>query len=86
MLAEPEHYKGILFIRISALPGEQKTLIRKNYNREAIIKILKEDALLNDCILYSDYLDWYKQFNASRTLKSGKSATPAKLSLSETSR
>jgi hypothetical protein len=70
MLAEPEHYKGILYIRISALPGEQKNSIRSTYNRDSIIKILKEDALINDCILYDDYLNWYKDFSNARVPKS----------------
>ena len=62
MLVEPEHYKGIIYVRISALPGDQKNKIRESYNRDAIVKILKDNALINDCILYSDYLMWYKQF------------------------
>ena len=60
MLATPELYKGIIFIRISNLPHEQKVKIRETGNRELIIKILKEDSLINDCILFSDYLEWYK--------------------------
>ena len=84
MLAKPEHYKGILYIRISALPGEQKDVIRESYSREAIIKILKEDSLINDCILYSDYLNWYKKFNNIRVLTSAKISEPSKLVLSET--
>lgn len=62
MLAEPEHYKGIIYVRISTLPGDQKIKIRESYNREAIVKILKDNALMNDCILYTEYLMWYKQF------------------------
>ena len=62
MLAEPEQYKGIRFIRISSLPGRQKEVIRKNYSREGVIKILKEDSLINDCIVYDDYVRWYIQF------------------------
>jgi hypothetical protein len=62
MLAEPEHYKGIIYVRISALPGEQKNRIRESYNQESIVKILKDNALINDCILYDDYLTWYKQY------------------------
>jgi len=65
MLAEPEHYKGILYVRLSSLPGEQKTKLREAYSRESIIKILKDDSLINDCILYTDYLGWYHQYNSS---------------------
>ena len=75
MLAEPEHYKGITYIRISALPGEQKNKIRSSYSREAIIKILKDNSLINDCILYNDYVNWYRQFNAARALRLNQEAT-----------
>ena len=62
MLAKPEQYKGISFVRISSLPGEQKIKIRQNYNREHIVKILKDNSLINDCIIYNDYVKWYKSF------------------------
>jgi hypothetical protein len=62
MLIKPEKYKGISFIRISSLPGEQKSSIKQNYNREGVVKILKDNSLLNDCIIYDDYVKWYNQF------------------------
>jgi len=72
MLIEPEHYKGILFVRISSLPGEQKRVIRENYSRESIVKILKDNLLLSDCILYDDYVKWYKQIHAQKTINTNK--------------
>ena len=68
MLAEPEHYKGIIYVRLSSLPDEQRNKIKKDYNREAILKILKDNSLITDCILYSDYSTWYKQFKLSKTV------------------
>ena len=65
MQAEPEHYKGIIYIRISSLPVEQKIRIRESYNRESILKIIKGNSLINDCILYHEYLRWYKQYKSS---------------------
>jgi len=59
MLAKPEQYKGISFVRISSLPGDQKIKIKESYNRELIVKILKENSMINDCIIYEDYLKWY---------------------------
>lgn len=59
MLAKPEEYKGISFVRISSLPIDQKAKIRKSYNRESIVKILKDNTLINDCIIYDDYVKWY---------------------------
>jgi hypothetical protein len=66
MLAEPEHYKGIDFVRLSTLPGEQKSKIRESYHREGIVKIIKDNSLINDCIIYSDYVNWYKQHRFSK--------------------
>lgn len=63
MLAKPEQYKGISFVRISSLPVDQRAKIRHSYKPEAIVKILKDDILLNDCIIYNDYVQWY---NAER--------------------
>jgi hypothetical protein len=53
-----ETYKGIEFIRISALPEEERVLIRKTLDETKIIKILRERELLNDCIQVSDYSEW----------------------------
>ncbi len=61
MRATSEIYKGIEFVRISSLPEDQKVAIWSSFDREKIIKILKVDALMNDCILYRDYLDWLGQ-------------------------
>lgn len=61
MRATSEVYKGIEFVRISSLPEDQKAAIWNSFDREKIIKILKADALMNDCILYRDYMDWLGQ-------------------------
>lgn len=53
-----ETYKGIEFIRISALPEEERVLIRKTLDEAKIIKILREKELLTDCIQVSDYSEW----------------------------
>jgi hypothetical protein len=59
MLVEPENFKGISFVRISSLPAEQKVKIRESFDRELIVKILRDNSLINDCIVYTDYLNWY---------------------------
>ena len=38
---------------------EQKNKIRNSINPRAIIKILKGDMLLNDCIQYKHYETWH---------------------------
>ncbi|MEK6782778.1 MAG: hypothetical protein AABY93_13845 [Bacteroidota bacterium] len=59
MTAKAENYKGIEFVRISTLPEDQKQLIWTSLQRDKIIKILKSDCLLNDCIQVRDYEAWY---------------------------
>ena len=61
MKTPAENFKGIEFVRISALPEEQKQKIWQSFQQEKIIKIVKDQALMNDCILYQDYLSWLKQ-------------------------
>ncbi|HWA32533.1 MAG TPA: hypothetical protein VG737_00310 [Cyclobacteriaceae bacterium] len=53
-----ENFKGIEFVRISSLPAEQKEKIWQSFQHDKIIKIVKDTTLLNDCILYNDYLSW----------------------------
>lgn len=69
MLVEPEHYKGISFVRISMLPAEQRSKIRESFNRELIVKILRDNALINDCIVYDDYVSWFRLDKAARKLE-----------------
>ncbi len=63
MKAKPEFYKGIEFIHIPALPADQKEIILASLSPDKVIKILKDDVLLPDCILYSDYLTWFNAYH-----------------------
>ena len=58
MKVEAEIYKGIEFIRISSLPETQKEHLLQSFDKHKIIKILKSDSLLSDCILLQDYTEW----------------------------
>lgn len=60
MRALPENFKGIEFVRISALPKDQQEKVWSSLERDKVIKILKDKALMNDCILYNDYVSWLK--------------------------
>jgi hypothetical protein len=60
-LVEREHYKGIFYVRLSALPVDQKSRIRASSFRHTIINILKDDILMNDCMSYADYVEWHLQ-------------------------
>lgn len=69
MLVDPEHYKGISFVRISMLPTEQRIKIRESFSRELIVKILRDNTLINDCIVYDDYVSWFRLIKATRTME-----------------
>ncbi len=58
MRAVAENYKGIEFVRISSLSEAQKNVFWQSFDKSKIIKILKSDSLLNDCIQYRDYTEW----------------------------
>ena len=61
MQAAIENYKGIEFVRISTLPEDQKKLIWTSAYKHKIIKILCDKELLNDCLPYDNYAEWYNQ-------------------------
>ncbi len=59
-----ERYKGIEFVRISSLPKEQQNQVWASFERDKIIKIIRDESLLNDCILVHDFAAWQAQFQA----------------------
>lgn len=69
MKAAAESYKGIHYIQISSLPLIQKNEILKSLNSKLIIKILKNDHLLRDCVQYQHYEFWYENIFSNSILK-----------------
>ena len=53
-----ETFKGIEFVRISSMPKDQQDKIWESFQHDKIIKIVKDQALMNDCILYQDFATW----------------------------
>lgn len=53
-----ERFKGIEFIRISSLSKDQQQQVWTTFDRNKIIKIVRDQSLMNDCILYSDFIAW----------------------------
>lgn len=53
-----ENFRGIEFVRISSLSQEQQQQVWASFDQEKIIKIMKDQALMNDCILYTDFVKW----------------------------
>ena len=66
MRVDVEIYKGIEFVRLSNLPAEQKENIKSWLPKDRLIKILKDEMVLSDCIQYSDYLRWYEEYNRTQ--------------------
>lgn len=54
------NYRGIEYIRISALPQEQRESIKQWLEADMIIKILTPEQLMSDCVLYKDYKHWFE--------------------------
>lgn len=82
MLAASENYKGIKFVRISSLPADQKSQIWSSFNINLVIKILKGDALLNDCLEYKHYVAWYQNiFTVNRNQKNLEAENTRKLAI-----
>ena len=53
-----ERFKGIEFIRISSLSKDQQQQVWDSFDRNKIIKIVRDQSLMNDCILYNDFVAW----------------------------
>lgn len=53
-----EKFRGIEFVRISSLPKEQQGQVWDSFDQGKIIKIIRDQSLLNDCILYEDFQKW----------------------------
>lgn len=53
-----ERFKGIEFVRISSMPKDQQARVWESFEREKIFKIVTDQSLLNDCILYNDFAAW----------------------------
>ena len=51
------------------MPEEQKEKIWQSFQQDKIIKIVRDQSLLNDCILYNDYVSWLNE-NDTTTLVS----------------
>jgi hypothetical protein len=78
MKAAIENYKGIEFVRISTLPEDQKRMIWTSAYKHKIIKILRDRELLNDCLPYDHYIEWYKQGYKNETTASAQPGEGAK--------
>lgn len=69
MKVASEIYKGIQYVQISSLPQNQRNEILKSISNRLIIKILKDDSILHDCIQYQHYEFWFENiFNKTELI------------------
>lgn len=52
-------YKGIEYIELSSLPVAEAESLKASLTQRTLIKILKDDEVLKDCVLYSAYEKWF---------------------------
>ena len=55
-------YKGIDYIRLSALPPKEAEIFQKKLTSRTLIKIMIFDEIIDDCVLYSAYETWIKNY------------------------
>jgi len=57
-------YKGIEYIQANALPPDQKEKLLQTINHDLFIKILVDEKLIGNCLLYKDYEIWFENVYA----------------------
>ena len=58
-----ESYKGIEYVQLNALSATQAESLKQTLNERTLIKILVDDVILDDCVLYSAYEKWFVNYN-----------------------
>jgi hypothetical protein len=53
-------YKGIEYIQVNALPPDQKEKLLQSINHDLFIKILVDEKLIGNCLLFKDYEIWFE--------------------------
>ena len=56
-------YKGIEFVQLKSLPAAQAELLTQTLDERTIIKILIDDVILSDCVLYTAYEKWFASYS-----------------------
>ena len=52
-------YKGIEYVQVSSLPVDQKEKLLQTINHDLFIKILVDEKLIGNCLLFKDYEIWF---------------------------
>lgn len=57
-------YRCIEYINLSSLSGDQQQSLKQSLSNRTLIKILQGDIVINDCVLYAAYENWYNSILA----------------------
>ena len=60
-------YKGIEYVQVNSLPGDQKEKLLQTINHDLFIKILVDEKLIGNCLLFKDYEVWFDNIFKSQT-------------------
>ena len=60
-------YKGIEYIQVNALPADQKEKLLQTINHDLLIKILVDEKLIGNCLLFKDYEIWFDNIYRPQT-------------------
>ena len=56
-------YKGIEFVQLKALPAAEAAALMRTLDERTLIKILIDDVILSDCVLFSAYESWFASYS-----------------------
>ncbi|MEN8248838.1 MAG: hypothetical protein ABFS32_07890 [Bacteroidota bacterium] len=65
-------YRGINYIKLKSLPHKQAESLRKSLTHRTLIKIIQDDVVIDDCVLYSAYEEWYETTSQNENSTNGK--------------
>ena len=57
-------YRCIEYINLSSLSSDQQKSLKQSLSNRTLIKILQGDIVINDCVLYAAYENWYNSIVA----------------------
>lgn len=60
-------FKGIEYIRLSALPTKEAEMLQKTLTNRTLIKIMVSDEVIEDCVLYTAYEAWFSNYQPELT-------------------
>jgi hypothetical protein len=66
-------YKGIEYVQVNSLPAEQKERLLQTINHDLFIKILVNEKLIGNCLLFKDYEIWFDNIYKGPSHNSGPS-------------